>query len=298
VWIDTDPSVARGGHEVDDGIALLQAFASPELDIRGISIVFGNTDLITAGRIGREIVRRFGPKRVHVYNGAANAGELGRETGATQALARELDRTRLTILALGPATNVATVVRNHPALVKRIDQVIAVAGRRPGQHFRSGPTQKVPFRDLNFELDPEAFRVLLASRVPLVLAPWEISSGVWLNQGDVQTAATRNPGMKWMLPATNDWLDLWKREFGANGFNPFDALALGFVIDRQNLECEPFSLEIEIGSDDVAISQPPPTKPYLVVRSPLAGQETVTYCSAAKPEFKSNLMKRLGQGAQ
>ena len=39
VWIDTDPSVARGEHEIDDGIALLQAFASPELDIRGIGIV-------------------------------------------------------------------------------------------------------------------------------------------------------------------------------------------------------------------------------------------------------------------
>ncbi|MCI0390199.1 MAG: hypothetical protein MOB07_15725, partial [Acidobacteria bacterium] len=41
VWIDTDPSVAPGGHEVDDGFALIQAFHSPELEIRGVSVVFG-----------------------------------------------------------------------------------------------------------------------------------------------------------------------------------------------------------------------------------------------------------------
>ena len=39
VWIDTDPSMQRGAHEVDDGFALLQAFHSPELRIRGVSIV-------------------------------------------------------------------------------------------------------------------------------------------------------------------------------------------------------------------------------------------------------------------
>jgi hypothetical protein len=45
VWIDTDPSVARGGHEVDDGLALIQAFHSSVLAVRGVSVVFGNAPL-------------------------------------------------------------------------------------------------------------------------------------------------------------------------------------------------------------------------------------------------------------
>ncbi len=231
VWIDTDPSVAPGGHEVDDGIALLQAFASPELDIRGISVVFGNADLATASRIG-------------------------------------------------------------------IDRIVAVAGRRPGQHFRSGPSQKAPFRDLNFELDPEAFRILLASRVPLALAPWEISSGVWLNREELQAAAARNPAMGWMLPAATDWLDLWKREFGARGFNPFDALAVGVLVHRQSLKCERLSATIETAPDDTATSQPAPDKPYLLVRPSPGVQATVTYCSAADPDFKSDLLRRLGRATR
>lgn len=295
VWIDTDPSVAPGGHEVDDGIALLQAFASRELDIRGISIVFGNTDLATASRIGREIVQKFGPRGVGVYNGASGAVDLGQATGASKALVAELRQGHLTILALGPATNVATVVRNHPDLIKRIDQVVAVAGRRPGQRFLSGPSQQTPFRDLNFELDPEAFRVLLGSGVPLVLAPWEISSGVWLSREELEAASVRNPAMKWMYPAFADWLDLWKREFGAAGFNPFDALAVGFLTNRQSLKCARLSAAIETAPDDAAAVESPRGKPYLVVRPFTGGQARVTYCSAANADFKADLLRRLSK---
>ncbi|HBY59068.1 MAG TPA: hypothetical protein DEH78_04560 [Solibacterales bacterium] len=290
VWIDTDPSVAPGGHEVDDGLALLQAFASPELEIRGVSIVFGNAELATASRIGREIVGRFGPKGMAVHDGAAGESDLGKETAASRALAAELRRGPLTVLVLGPGTNVATVVRQHPELVGRIERVVAVAGRRPGQSFRAGPRQKTPFRDLNFELDPEAFRVLLAARVPLVLAPWEISSGVWLTRGELETAAKRNVGMEWMLPALVDWIELWEREFGAEGFNPFDALAVGYLVKPGSLECSRMRARVEKAADDTGASD---RKPYLLVGAARGGGEEVTYCSVAKPEFKSDLLRRL-----
>jgi len=153
VWIDTDPSAAPGGHEVDDALALLQAFGSPELAIRGVSIVFGNADLVTASRIGRTVVKDFGPPWIHVFDGAASAADLGRETDATRALAAALGQERLSILTLGPATNVATVVRNHPELSARIVEIIAVAARRPGQRFQVGPKQNLPFRD-QFRVGP------------------------------------------------------------------------------------------------------------------------------------------------
>ena len=78
VWIDTDPSVARGGHEVDDGFALIQAFHSPELEVRGVSVVFGNAPLATAWPIGKEIVEKFGPKGLQVYKGATSGEDLGK----------------------------------------------------------------------------------------------------------------------------------------------------------------------------------------------------------------------------
>src|SRR5436190_4488585 len=112
VWIDTDPSVQKGVHEVDDGFALVQAFRSNELAIRGISVVFGNSPLAEAYPIGQDLVKRYGPPKMPVYRGAAGAAELGIETPASRALADALKKERLTILVLAPATNVATVVKN------------------------------------------------------------------------------------------------------------------------------------------------------------------------------------------
>jgi Inosine-uridine nucleoside N-ribohydrolase len=294
IWIDTDPSAAPGGHEVDDGIALLQAFGSPELAIRGVSIVFGNADLPTAGRLGEEIVRRFGPQSVRVHMGAAGAQDLGKETEATIALERELTQSHLTVLALGPGTNIATVILKHPELAERIDEIIAVASRRPGQLFKSGERQSVPFRDFNFEMDPEAFGALLRSKIPLTFVPWEISSRVWLTTRDIRAAAAKSAGMAWLLPAITDWLALWKREFGTDGFNPFDTLAVGYLVDRSDLTCGAFSAGIEMRPDDTRVNGTlAPVKPYLIVRESTVGSRAVTYCYMAKPGFKTDLLRRL-----
>lgn len=287
VWIDTDPSVQRGAHEVDDGFALIQAFHSPELQIRGISVVFGNAPLATAFPIGQEIVRRFGPAGMRVHEGAAGAQDLGKETEASRAIAAALRTEKLTILAIGPATNVATVLRNHPELASRMERIIAVAGRRPGQHFLTGPQ---PFRDLNFELDPGAFQVILDSGVPLVLAPWEISSKVWITREDLDRMERANPALDWLVQPASDWLEMWKRDFHTPGFNPFDTLAVGYAVTPDLLHCETLPAQIETGPDDVFAGK---TKPYLLAAKQIASRHSVLYCYAADARFKTELMNRL-----
>ncbi len=292
VWIDTDPSAMPGGHEVDDVLALLQAFGSPEITIRGVSIVFGNAELPTASRIGKEIVSKFGPPSLPVFVGASDAAHLGRETDASRGLAGALRRERLTVLALGPATNIATVVRNHPELAGSIEEVVAVAGRRPGQRFTAGPKQSRPFRDLNFELDPEAFRILLAANIPTTLAPWEISSKVWIARDDIKALSERSPGLRRLLPAIQDWLALWENNFGARGFNPFDTLAIAYVVSPRHITCSKMAVVIKNDMDD-ARSEAHVQKPFLLVQPARQSGRTVNYCHTPAPGFKDDLLRRL-----
>lgn len=299
VWIDTDPSMSPGGHELDDGLALLQAFHSKVLEIRGISVVFGNAPLKTAYPIGREFVQRFGPKGIVVHPGAASAQQLGEETEASRAMAAALQKEKLTLLAIGPLTNVGTVLKNHPEMSSQIDAVIAVAGRRPGQHFSYGTPGAKPFQDFNFEMDPEAFRVLLGATVPVVLAPWEVSSKVWLTAADVEKFRSGNAATQWLLQPALDWLKLWKDRFGVDGFNPFDTLAVGYAISPSMLQCEDLPVEIRTMPDDVNPEKRAdgtvPEKPYLLVSKDLASKRSVWYCSSPSPQFKDDLMQRLLQ---
>lgn len=293
VWIDTDPSVALGGHEVDDGFALIQAFHSPELAVRGISVVFGNAPLETAWPIGKDIVDRFGPKNIRVYKGAASGDDLGRETEASKALEAALRKERLTILAIGPVTNVATVLKLHPELAARVRQIVAVAGRRPGQRFVASSAQKQAFRDFNFELDPAGFKVLLDSGVPLILAPWEVSSNVWIDRNDLNRLKDGGPDAQYLVPAALDWLDWWHENLGLNGFNPFDTLAVGFLTSPQLFQCMHSRVEIQNAPDDVTPEAKTALKPYLYVSNDLKSPHKVTYCYAVQPQFKEDLLLRL-----
>ncbi|MBK8314150.1 MAG: hypothetical protein IPL01_09065 [Acidobacteria bacterium] len=75
--------------------------------------------------------------------------------------------------------------------LRQITAIVAVAGRRPDQHFGAGNKNAPPFRDFNFELDAPGFQVLLDSKAPIVLAPWEISSKVWMKRVDIEQACCR-----------------------------------------------------------------------------------------------------------
>jgi pyrimidine-specific ribonucleoside hydrolase len=294
VWIDTDPSISSGAREVDDGFALIQAFHSPELEIRGVSVVFGNAPFETAWPLGREIVQNYGPAHLPVYAGAANAEQLGVENDATRALAAALQREKLTILALGPVTNIATVLKNHPELSDRIAAIIAVAGRRPRQSFVTGTKPHTPFRDFNFEMDAPGFQVLLDTNAQLVLAPWEVSSKVWLTNDDLNQLAAGKPSAQWLAAPGRDWLQMWQEKFGVDGFNPFDTLAIAYVTSPELLEWEDLPCAIQTLPDDRApAGEKAKNKPFLVVAQDLASKRTVRYCHTPKPAFKSDLMARL-----
>lgn len=186
VWIDTDPSVGIG--EVDDGLALIQAMNSKELDIRGIGVVFGNAGVKECHRVAEQLAAAFSERIIPVYEGAASAEDI-EPSDAAYALAALLKTKKIVVVALGPLTNIAHTLRLNPALAANITQLIAVAGRRENLQFRVG-TMTDSFPDLNFEKDVNSFKYTVETLVQydtdVVLAPWEISSNVWLTKEHLQ----------------------------------------------------------------------------------------------------------------
>lgn len=295
VWIDTDTAIGVPGADVDDGLALVQAFHSPEIAVRGVSAVFGNAPLDKTFPIAREVVERFGPAGCPVHEGAASADDLDRETPAVAALVAALEREPLTVIALGPVTNVGSVVRRRPDLVPRMQGIVMVAARRPGQSFLSVPDQPDPFPDMNFDCDPPAMQSLLDADVELVFAPWEVSSHVWLDEADLdRLAATGEPGA-YIARHSRPWLAIWRDQLGAPGFNPFDTLAIAAVTHPGLLASFEAGVWIEDGPNDTAPRKergPHNRKPHLLVDPERPGRRA-RYCHEPLPAFKPLLLERL-----
>ena len=299
VWLDIDTStgVTRDRpRDVDDGLAMIQVFNSPELALRGISTTFGNANLNEANTIAKDILARFGPAEMPVHSGASSADDLGKETDATRAIADALRKERLIVLALGPVTNIATVLKNQPELAKQIQSVVVVAARRPGFGFHPPGRPELVFPDANFEKDVPGMQVLLDSGVAIVFAGYEVSSNVWVTRDDLQRIAAKSQTGEWVATTSDYWLVRWEQTHKLPGFNPFDSLGVAFVSHPQFIDSIAVDVHITTGPNDRGpgkLAATRPTKAYLIAQ-PARGNSPHLYCTAVKPEFLPMLLDRLG----
>lgn len=257
VWIDTDLSVGMTRHrgpgycDVDDGYAVLQLMKADNVEIRGISAVFGNTIIENAIKLSHFMNEEFADGKLPVFEGAGKALDLKniQTNEAVEALAQELRQTKMIIMAIGPATNVGLLLLLYPDLASQIEEVVLVAGRRKHTDYFSIGNQGRRAQDLNFDLDNDSFRIMFEHKVKVVLCPFEISNKVWVKKVDLDKIAEGDAGNKWIAKESENWLSQWI-QLGADGFNPFDVLASHYIIAPEDIISEEINAHLEIHIDD------------------------------------------------
>ena len=229
VWFDTDIMIGMpdaAAREVDDGITLIMSLKQPQIEIVGISN-------ITYVDYGYGVIEKIlnwhnKGKAIPVYKGSAFANDLGTENDGTRALYTALKKEKLTILALGPMTNVATLVKNHPDIIPQIERVVICAARTPDLPFNPG-NGKLNVFDYNYEFDTASMDVLLNSTIPLEFAGYEPSSYTHIGNIDLACLDMTNEADKWLFNIVQPWMELNEKYFGVRGFIPFDCSTLGIV---------------------------------------------------------------------
>jgi pyrimidine-specific ribonucleoside hydrolase len=291
VWIDTSVSLSPEAGEIDEALALIDAFHSAELNVLGVSTVFGNANIDEVQAAAENLSASFGPKDLKVFQGAKSARFA--ETEASDALADALSKQMFTIVALGPLTNIGVVLRNHPRSAANIARVVIVAGRKHGQRFLTGWANRA-HPDFNFEQDPASMQWLLDSKAEIVLIPFELSSKLWITESDLFAFRNAGKATRYLVGPSENWLNFWKTNFGVNAFNPFDAVAVEYVVRPDLFECESRKAEIKTLPDDAFEKEGEAMKPYLI-SNPLIGRKgrPVTYCSMMNETLKEDMMRRL-----
>lgn len=182
VILDCDP-----GH--DDALAILLAAASPELDLLAITTCGGNQTVekctinarrvCTAARItGVPIARGaagplLGPLHIGEYvHGASglDGPEWGEPTvpeaeeSAHDLIVRILREhpEPVTLIPVGPLTNIALVLAAHPELKANIREIVLMGGSTE----RGNDT---PYAEFNIRVDPEAADIVFRSGVPVTM---------------------------------------------------------------------------------------------------------------------------------
>lgn len=241
LWIDTDIACGSGERvDPDDCLALLLLVRAGRERIAGVSVVAGNASSEVVETVGRQFLEVLGSESLRFADTRM----------AQAALQAALEQGPLTIVALGPLTNVAAALEGRPDLRARVEGIVAVMGRRKGHLFHPsegkgggmllghGPV----FTDFNFEQDREAAAGVVRMGLPLVLVPYEAARSVQLGAVDLDRIAASGPAGAWVARRSRDWLKFWKEGIGLEGFYPFDLVGAAFVLAPGQFRCAKASL--------------------------------------------------------
>lgn len=249
IWIDSDAACgATARTDPDDCLAILW-LVGREAKIVGISTSFGNASgAVVAERLDTlaSTMAQEGLPVPAIYRGHAKpAAPQDRLPPGVAALQAALDAGPLTILALGPLTNLAAALKDRPDLHGNVTRIVAVMGHRPGQLFHPtegrgtgaafghGPI----FRDLNVSVDPDAVRSVLAMNLPMTLIPYDAALGTVVTGADLDLLARRGRAFAWAARTARDWLAFRKSDVGLPGFAPFDWMAAAYLEHPQLFDC-------------------------------------------------------------
>lgn len=295
VWFDTDIMIGmpdKEAREVDDGITLIMALKQPQIEIVGISN-------ITYVDYGYGVIQKIlnwhnKGKAIPVYKGSAFANDLGTENDGTRALYESLKKEKLTILALGPMTNIATLVKNHPDIIPQIERVVICAARTPDLPFNPG-NGKLNVFDYNYEFDTKSMDVLLNSTIPLEFAGYEPSSYTHIGNIDLASLDMTNEADKWLFDVVQPWMELNEKYFGVRGFIPFDCSTLGIVTHPEYFTYyENIPIKVTYKKNDALQIQPDkPFKNFLEVSYKFKTKKKVKYARRALQGFEEKILETL-----
>jgi inosine-uridine nucleoside N-ribohydrolase len=259
--IDTDPGI-------DDALALLFAWGSPDLHLAGITTVAGNVHVAdatvnlfrlldlrrptpvppvargAAQPLRRPLVTAMG------YHGADGLGEVPGWPAVQPVLSKLdaadfiLDAVRratepLTLVALGPLTNVALALERAPTGLGGLQRVVVMGGAV------DVPGNVTPTAEFNIHVDPEAAAVVLAAGLRLDLVPLDATHQAILPRADLETALRRLPApMAQCVGAFTDYALRVDLKRGGAGMPLHDPLAVAVALDPSLVTWEPVRLEI------------------------------------------------------
>lgn len=270
--IDTD-----GG--VDDALAIIMALNCDQLDLKAITVVAGNINVhqavnnvlrvmeivqskqrpLVAKGCEQPLVRS--PLNAAGIHGADGLGELEQftntdgsprypqltlEASSENAIdvllqAAQSYGSELTIITLGPLTNIATALQRDRTTLQKVGRIVIMGGavKVPGNISAAA--------EFNFFADPDAAQVVMESGIPLTVVGLDVAMKAPLPRQDLENYAQKQPSLvsQFITDCTEIYMAFYRDNEGFHGCYLHDPLAVGVAIDPSLVSTESVYMVVE-----------------------------------------------------
>lgn len=263
IIIDTDPGQ-------DDAVAILLALASPEIEVLGITCVAGNVPLAMTQRNARIICELARRPDIKVFAGCdrpmqrklVTAEHVHGKTGldgaplpdpvmplqdlhAVDFLIETLRAEApgsVTLVPIGPLTNIATAMQRAPDIVPRIGQIVLMGGA----YFEVGNI--TPAAEFNIYVDPEAAAIVFGAGVPLTVMPLDVTHKALTTRPRIEAFRALGP----LGEVVAGWTDFFERfdmeKYGSDGAPLHDPCTVAWILRPDLFTGRHINVEIETAS--------------------------------------------------
>jgi pyrimidine-specific ribonucleoside hydrolase len=259
IIIDTDPGI-------DDAMAIFLALRSQELKVEAITPVAGNvpldftlpnalrlveiagrTDIPVAAGASHPLVRRLVTAgHVHGVNGLAGVDFPEPKTKPVRETAPEIIRRivrenpgEITIVAVGPLTNVALALRADPELARMIPAIAIMGGSLSGGNM-------TPAAEFNLYVDPEAARIVFDANIPLTMVGLDVTRKCLVSEQHIKRLeAANNPVSQAAGKILRATYERMRHGGEVTDIALHDALAVASLIDHDVITRKDYYVEVE-----------------------------------------------------
>ena len=261
VYVDTDVGLGTPGAEIDDGAALLFLLHNKSIDVVGAGSVFGNVPLPDATLNLDRLLTWLDGEHISVGIGAekplvadtAWSEDWQSSYGKTLAWnARDASTLaanliiqsirshpgQVSILSLGPMTNLALAVRLDPGIVPLTSEVVVMGGSFNRQN---------PSPEFNVRCDPEAAQIVFRSGWHVHALGLDVTRRVHFSRRDFASLPIGNPAVELLRTQAPGWIDRmeamgWEQD----GCALHDAMAVAYFVDNTIFQTEQTGVEVEL----------------------------------------------------
>ena len=261
IIFDTDPGI-------DDALALLLLAAAPELDLLAITVTHGNTSQEKCLSNALKLVELLGIEQVPVARGAQEPlvkelsvaeethgdGGLGYavlpepkvkpiQESAHDLIIRLVNENpgQITLLCVGPMTNIALALLKQPQIAKNIKRIVAMGG---SIHY---PGNSTPQSEYNVFCDPESYDIVLNAGVDFTLVPLDVTYQCLLTTQHIEQITLARPEIKnFIKESTRFYIEFHAKYQGIQGCAINDPLAAAILIDPTLVENRDYFLSVDL----------------------------------------------------
>jgi inosine-uridine nucleoside N-ribohydrolase len=264
ILIDTDPGI-------DDAMAIFYALASPELDVVGLTTIFGNAEtsvctdnalrlLEIANRTDIPVARGVDKPLAMAYRGAVAFvhGSDGQgdvflpppitsplEIGAAEFIVRTVREFpgEITLVALGPLTNVATAMQLDPEFSSQLAGIVLMGGNA----FVGGNAS--PAAEANIFNDPEAADIAFSADCEIVMAGLDVTEQTVMTASDVaQFASFTNARAQHLAAIVPFYENFYRKRLGLDGIHVHDSSTISYLLAPQLYSWAEFPIRVDVGN--------------------------------------------------